>query len=471
MMIPNLTQWREQSWRKLHPALLTVAALLLSLASTASPVWAQDQPCLPASEVFLEQQLLAGQYAVGCLPESYLLFDAQANEWVDGPDPMVTAQGVQQDLFKGQVQSGQFDDYVIGQQPTWQTSGPLTWERDFAVMGPRPGSQTDLGSASQLFVLSMWLQMPLDLESYVAALQSRSSEYERIELQTLHLRYLDGDTIQPPQTGYILDGTQMQNLFQLDSIFINNRYVVVEPDLTAPLPTGLPVLTFFSGTPITSAEMLPLLDGLRFRRNPLPAQPSLAQVTSFYTPTGLLRLVPNIESKASAFITAKSQVIEQMALDFATEFPINHLLPFQLVTADTNLYWAPGSWQTGRLLLWEYTGGAHGNLNVGAWTFDDSGNLLSLADFLVWDDDAALEAIVQAALEYRQIHDQLGKTAAELEETVREGLPNLEAVSAWNPVIRNGATGLWVTLLPYTIAAYVDGVQEFFVPMPLTPEN
>lgn len=468
MNVPNLS---KRSRYKRRSVQLLVGALLLSLASAASPVWAAGQLCLSTSQDFMEQQLLAGQYAVGCLPESYLLFDAEADEWVDVPDPIVTTQGVQQDLFKSQVQSGQFDGYVIGSQPAWQTSGPLVWERDFAVMGPRPGSQANLAEGSQLFVLGMWLKMPLDLESYVATLQSKASEYESVELQTLHLPYLDGDTEQPSQTGYILDGTQMQNLFQLDSVFINNRYVVVEPDLTAPLPTGLPVLTFFSGTPITSAEMLPLLEGLLFRYTPLPATPTLEQVTNFQIPTGLLKLVPKIDAMAQNFISARAREVEDMALLFAGEFPITHLLPFRLITADTNLYWAPSNWQTGRLLLWEYTGGAHGNLTVGAWTFDADGNLLSLEDVLVWDDSEALEAIVLAALEHRQTQDQAGRTAAELEEEVRSGLPDLTAVSAWNPAIRNGATGLWITLLPYTIASYADGIQEFFVRMPLTAGN
>ncbi len=450
---------------------LATCVLLLSPVSAASAVQAQEHPCLPGPQEFLKQQLMSRNYAVSCLPAGYFLFDAQSNKWIDSPDQLASEQQAPRELFQSQVTSGQFDGYVIGGQPGWQTTGPLQWVRDFAIMGPRSSSQDGLDSGSQLFALGMWLQMPLDLNSYIAALQAKSTQYERIELETLHLRYLDGEVAPLPQTAYILDGSQMQELFLLDSVFINNRYVVIEPDPTAPTPAGLPVLSFFSGTPINSAEMTPLLNGLRFRRIPLPAEPSLEQVTRFQTPTGLLALLPAVNAAAQEFVDAKTLEIQEMALNFAREFPVTHLLPFQLITADTNLYWVPSGWQTGRLLLWEYTGGAHGNLNVGAWTYDAEGNLLSWNDVLIWDADTALEAIVQAAIEHRRIQDQLGWTDTQIEEAVRWGLPNLDAVSAWNPIIRNGATGLWITLLPYTIAAYVDGVQEFYVQMPLATSD
>ncbi len=443
---------------------LTAVAWLLSLAT---PVAAQEQPCLPSPPEFLQRQLTDRNYAVACLPTDYFLFDAQAKMWIHSPDQLELGHQVQQALFQRQVMSGQFDDYMIGGQPEWQTTGPLQWVRDFAAMGPRSDSRNGIRSGSRLFVLGMWLQMPLDLQAYTAALQARAAQYERIELENLHLAYLDGDVAPPPQTAYILDGVQMQELFRLDSVFINNRYVVIEPDPTAPLPAGIPVLSFFSGTPITSAEMSLLLHGLRFRRHPLPAEPALEQVTEFRTPTGLLALVPEIDAMARNFIAAKTREIGIMALDFAHDFPINNLLPFQLITADTNLYWAPDGWQTGRLLLWEYTGGAHGNLNVGAWTFDAAGNPLSLEDVLVWAEPDVLEAVVAAAIEHRRRLDQMERTDAQIAEEVRQGLPDLAAVDAWNPVIHNGATGLWITLLPYTIASYAEGMQEFFVRMPL----
>ena len=448
-------------------ALLAACVFLLSLVSSASAVQAQEQPCLPGPPEFLKQQLMSRNYAVSCLPAGYFLFDAQADTWIDIPNQLASEQQGPRALFQSQVTSGQFDGYVIGGQPGWQTTGPLQWVRDFAIVGPRSSSQDGLHSGSQLFALGMWLQMPLDLHSYIAALQAKSTQYERIELESLHLRYLDGEVAPSPQTAYILNGSQMQELFSLDSVFINNRYVIIEPGLTAPTPAGLPVLSFFSGTPITSAEMTPLLNGLLFRQIPLPVEPSLEQVTNLQTPTGLLALLPAVNAAAQQYIDAKTLEIQELALNFAREFPVTNLLPFQLITADTNLYWAPGGWQTGRLLLWEFTGGAHGNLNMGAWTYDAEGNLLSLNDVLVWDAEMTLAAIVQTAIEHRRTQDQLGLTDAQIEEAVRWGLPNLEAVSAWNPIIRNGATGLWITLLPYTIAAYVDGVQEFFVQMPL----
>ncbi len=94
-----------------------------------------------------------------------------------------------------------------------------------------------------------------------------------------------------------------------------------------------------------------------------------------------------------------------------------------------------------------------------------------MEDVLELEPEEALEAIVRVAIEHRRNQDRLGLAVAEIEEEVRAGLPSLAAVDAWNPAIRDGATGLWITLLPYTIAAYSDGIQEFFVPMPLATEN
>ncbi len=451
---------------------LSILTLLLSLTRPASPVQAQDLSCPPDPLEFIMRQWLDRRYAVTCLPAGYSLFDVQADQWIHSPEQLELGQQVQRALFQNQVVSGQFDDYLMGDQPDWQTTGPLQWIRDFAIIGPRPGGQSEPDATSQLFVLGMWVQMPLDLASYVAALQARAAQYERIELENLHLPYLDGDVAPLPQTAYILDGAQMQELFRLDSVFINNRYVVIEPDPTVPPPAGLPVLSFFSGTPIATAEMAPLLDSLLFRWEPLPATPVLEQVTEFQTPTGLLELVPAIEAEAQRFIEDHRREIAALALDFAREVPFTHLLPFHLLTVDANLYWAPGGWQTGRLLLWEYTGGAHGNLNVGAWTFDATGTPLVLKDILVLEEEEAMEAIVQAAIVHRQSRQQWDQAAeAQIEETVRQGLPDLTAISAWNPTIRNGTTGLWITLLPYVVAPYAEGLQEFFVPMPLATQD
>ena len=234
---------------------------------------------------------------------------------------------------------------------------------------------------------------------------------------------------------------------------------------------GLSVPSFLSNSQNCSAETVPLLEGWSFHPTPLSAEPSLTQVARVQTPTGLLAFVPAIDAEARKFIEAKTREVENMAMDFALEFPNSHLLPFQLDTVETNLYWAPSGLQTGRLLLREYTGGAHGNLSVGSWTTDAAGNLLALEDVLELEPEEALEAIVRVAIEHRRNQDRLGLTVAEIEEEVRAGLPNLAAVDAWNPAIRDGTTGLWITLLPYTIAAYSDGIQEFFLPMPLATGN
>ena len=219
---------------------------------------------------------------------------------------------------------------------------------------------------------------------------------------------------------------------------------------------GLSVPSFLSNSRNCSAEIVPLLEGWSFHPTPLSAESSLTQVCQ--SPTGLLAFVPAIDEEARKFIEVKTREVENMAMDFAFEFPNSHLLPFQLDIVETNLYWAPSSLQTGRLLLREYTGGAHGNLSVGSWTTNAAGNLLALEDVLELEPKEALEAIVSVAIDHRRNQDQLGLPVSEIEEEVRAGLPNLAAVDTRNLAIRDGTTGIWITLLPYTIAAYSDGI-------------
>ena len=118
-----------------------------------------------------------------------------------------------------------------------------------------------------------------------------------------------------------------------------------------------------------------------------------------------------------------------------------------------------------------WAGKAHENLKVGSWTVDATGDQLTLADVLVWEKEAALEAIVLVAIEHRRTRDQLGLTASKIEEAVRSGMLNLAATDDWNLTFRNGVTGPWITSLPFTITSYVDGIREFLVPMPLDTEN
>ena len=98
-----------------------------------------------------------------------------------------------------------------------------------------------------------------------------------------------------------------------------------------------------------------------------------------------------------------------------------------------------------------WAGKALGNLKVGTWTVDATGDQLTLADVLVWEKEAALEAIVLVAIEHRRTQDLLSLTASKIEEAVRSGILNLAAIGDWNLKFRNGVTGPWITLLPFTI--------------------
>ena len=172
----------------------------------------------------------------------------------------------------------------------------------------------------------------------------------------------EGDIVSKPTIGFHPSSYWLSlflGVFLL--IFVSTAspvWALEQPDLSVP--------SFLSTSQNCSAEIVPLLEGWSFHPTNLPAEPSLTQVASVQTPTGLLAFVPAIDSEARKFIEAKTWEVENMAMDFAREFPNSYLLPFQLDTVETNLYWAPSSLQTGRLLLREYTGGAHGNLSVGS---------------------------------------------------------------------------------------------------------
>lgn len=460
-----LSLLRAKRVRSLFCALWMGAAL--SLAGPAASAWAQDADCRPAALDVFVRQLNARGFAFGCVPMHWRLFNAQADAWMQDDD-LTFEQRMQQSVFVLQLKGGQFDEYVIGGQPAWQSGTPLEWQRDFAAIGyPVRTEERGAQAAGPLYLISMWLGPSVDLDGFAAALAERASAYETIQLPSLHYRYLDGEAAPPAQTAYILDGGQMQELFRLESHFANNKYVVIEPtDASRALP-GLPVFSFFSSTPIMAADMEPLLDSLLFRHRLPPVPPSPTAVTELRTPLGLLELVPAIREAAQALIDAKTAEIQDDALRMAREMPYTHLLPYQLRTSDTHLYWAPFRLQTGRLILWEYTGGAHGNSSVATWTFTGDGAPVALSDILDVPETEALAAIRTAAAEHLARIPAYDLAPPESAAQVAQDLPHLEAVTAWNPMIRNGQPGLWVTFEPYVIAAYAFGVQEFFVPLPL----
>lgn len=431
------------------------------------PTVAQTTPCLATSPEAITKQLQRQGYAFGCLPEAWNLFSLGEDAWVREVDIQSLGHRIQQEIFILQLKSGHFDDFVVGGQPAWQTGEALQWQIDFAAIGYRTPASGDQTREGPVFALAAWLGSSVDLDGLAQALQERAHTYETIELETFHLRYLDGNEPLPPQTAYVLDGAQMQELFRLDSNFINNRYVIIKPSEMSQSFPGLPVFSFFSGTPITAADMAPLLQNLLFRPRLLPQSPDPDQVADIRTPLGLLAQVPSIRSEAQALIDRKAREIRDWAMEFAREMPFSHLLPYALHTVDTNLYWAPWDMQTGRLILWEYTGGAHGNPTVTSWTFTAGGEAVALAEILDVALDEALDLVIVAAVEHRRAHDSPGTSDESIREWVESGLADLESLSAWNPVIQNGQMGLLITLDPYVIAPYTAGIQEFFVEIPL----
>lgn len=451
-----------RGWRITLP-LVPALALLIFLVSAPQTALAHEESCTHLDPETIMEQMQSRGFAFTCIPDPWNLYVAEDDAWLHPLSSLSLSRRIQQEVFASQFVAGSLDDFVIGTAPEWAGQAEMRWHHDFAAVGYP--SATD--SAVPIFLLIMWAEEGVDLDRYAEALAARAFQYETLELPALWIRYLDGETEPAPQRAYVLNGPQMQELFHLDSGFLNNRYVIFEPTETSRSLNGIPIFTFFSSTPIELSDMHAMLDSLLFRPSLPPTEPDPDLIVRIDAPLGLLDLVPSLQTAAQALVAEWTARIQDEAVDFARTMPYNHLLPFQLLTADTNLYWAPWDMHTGRLMLWHYTGGAHGNTVTASWTFTDTGEPVALTDILMVEPADALARITEAAIQHRRAQEEADVSTADIADWVQSGLTDLEAISAWNPVMRQGRTWLMVTLDPYVIAPYAAGIQEFLVEMPL----
>ncbi len=444
-----------------------VLGLIWGLVMVPLPVLAQDQApgCLVVTPSAI--QLSTRGYTFGCVPDNWNLYRMEDEAWYRGTQTLTDIQFEQQDVFVAQFKAGNYDDYVSGDPPAWQNGAAVQWQRDFAGVGYRSVSSGQENSqVVPLFLMVMWAASTLEVDSLATTLSAQADNYDTVELTTLTVGYLDGEEAVPPQIAYVLDGAEMQELFHLDSGFLNSKYVVIHPTEASRTLTGIPVLVFFSSSPLTLSDLQPLLQSLQFRHRLPPAEPDPETVANLHTPLGILELVPEIQAAATTLVSGKRAEILASAISFAREMPYSQLLPFQLHTSDTDLYWAPASMKTGRLILWEYTDGTHSHSSVTTWTFTAQGQTVDLMDILAVSAEEALNRITNAAVEHLT-NSAAGMTTTESRDWVTAGLTGLDVVRAWNPTTRRGQEGLWITLEPYVIAPYNMGIQEFFVPMAL----
>ncbi len=398
-------------------------------------------------------------HAWTCIEDPWHVFDLASDSW----PPMSHLSNIQKaqlQVYATSFKAGRYDDFVVGDSPAWQGSGNLAWQREFAAVGFRAA---DKGT---LFAVAMWVDQAIDFDAYTAQVAAHSDAWEAITLTTQSIPWLDGGTT-PQQQAWLLSGSQARSLLDLDTSFANNRYLVVEPTPALRELGGMPILAFFSSTPIATEDLSGLLDSLHFVHTLPPADPDPDLVFQSEATTGLLALIPSLNQAGQSVIESRIQATQASAVEFAREMPFTALLPWQLMTAASDLYWAPYGLHSGRLILWEYTGGAHGNLTVGSWTFTDAGEPVALTDLLAIPEDEALALIVQAAKDYRtaaldpeQDHDMAL-------QWVEDGLQSLDDISGWNPVRRNGRLWLLITLEPYVIAPWVEGIQTIWVQVPL----
>ena len=438
---------------------LAAAALicLTGLIALPAPVQAQELACQDEQSVL--GQLTTRAHAWTCIADPWHVFDLASDSWKPMSD-LSNIQQAQLQVYATSFKAGRYDDFVVGDSPVWQGSGDLAWQREFAAVGFR-----DAGKGN-LFAVAMWVDNAVDFDTFTARVAAHSDSWEAVTLTTLSIPWLDGGTV-PQQQAWLLSGSQARGLLDLEGSFANNRYLVVAPTPALRALGGMPILAFFSSTPIPTEDLSGLLDSLHFVHGLPPADPDPDLVFQSDATTGLLALVPSLNQAGQAVIDSLIRDTQAAAVEFAREMPFTALLPWQLTTAASDLYWAPYGLHSGRLILWSYTGGAHGNLTVDSWTFTGSGSPVALTDLLAVSEDEALALIVQAAKDHRAASLDPEQDRDLALRWVDDGLQSLDDISGWNPVRRHGRLWLLVTLEPYVIAPWVDGVQEVWVQVPL----
>ena len=434
-----------------------VLACLLGLVALPGAIQAQELACQDEQSVL--GQLTTRAHAWTCIAEPWHIFDLASDSW----QPMSDLSNIQQaqlQVYANSFKAGRFDDFVVGDSPAWQGSDSLAWQREFAAVGFR-----DTGKGN-LFAVAMWVDNAVDFDAFDAHVASHATAWEAVTLTTRSIPWLEGG-VAPQQQAWLLSGSQARSLLNLDGSFANNRYLVVEPTPALRELGGMPILAFFSSTSIPTEDLAGLLDSLNFVHTLPPTEPDPDLVFQSEATTGLLGLIPSLAQAGQALIDGQVQAMQASAVEFAREMPFTALLPWQLMTAASDLYWAPYGLHSGRLILWSYTGGAHGNLSVDTWTFTATGNRVALTDLLAVSEAEALALIVQAAKEHRTaaLDPELDSDMAL--QWVDDGLQSLDDISGWNPVRRHGRLWLLVTLEPYVIAPWVDGIQEVWVQVPL----
>lgn len=443
--------------RKLRALVAVVLVCLLGLVALPGTAQAQELACQDEQSIL--GQLTTRAHAWTCIADPWHVFDLASDSWKPMSD-LSNIQQAQLQVYANSFKAGRFDDFVVGDSPVWQGSGNLAWQREFAAVGFR---DADKGN---LFAVAMWVDNAVDFDAFEAQVASHSDSWEALTLTTRSIPWLEGDTA-PQQQAWLLSGDQARSLLDLDGNFANNRYLVVEPTPALRELGGMPILAFFSSTPILTEDLSGLLDSLHFVHTLPPTNPDPDLVFQSEATTGLLALIPSLAQAGQAAIDSQIQTIQASAVEFAQEMPFTALLPWQLMTAASDLYWAPYGLHSGRLILWSYTGGAHGNLSVDTWTFTGSGNPVALTDLLAVSEDEALALIVQAAKEHRTAALDPEQDRDMALQWVDDGLQSLDDISGWNPVRRHGRLWLLITLEPYVIAPWVDGVQEVWVQIPL----
>ena len=174
----------------------------------------------------------------------------------------------------------------------------------------------------------------------------------------------------------------------------------------------------------------------------------------------LNKQAPAIKLKAERIIREKKQEILKEARSFAQEFPHSVLLPFRLYVTEFKLFHSNKSdILSARMILYQYTGGAHGGSLYYSWNWSKSQQkFLSLGDALSLKDFSSLRVKVREALfESQKQGNEYDKYR---KDHIHRGTQKPEDFKIWN----FHQDGIRIIFPEYQVASYAGGRFEVFVP-------
>ena len=176
-----------------------------------------------------------------------------------------------------------------------------------------------------------------------------------------------------------------------------------------------------------------------------------------------LKQYPMIQQKVNQIIREHKKDIVEDAKSLFQEFPRSALLPYKLYIEELKQF-KPNDQDivSLRMVIYTYTGGAHGIRNYYSWNWSkQKKRFLSLDEIITSEQFAALVKHTRQILFERQ--KQGDKYDKHRKINIQRGVSKKEDFKVWN-FNRNGI----VFIFPeYQVASYAEGSFEVYIPLDL----